>query len=77
MECARVGAIPWHSVRFATRIEDPRDDHATALGFVSGASAASVLRATDELAKMMFRMHERVMKNAEMSEKLGRSKLVE
>ena len=32
------------------------------LGSVSGASAASVLRATDELAKMMFRMRERVMK---------------
>jgi hypothetical protein len=47
------------------------------LGFVSGASAASILRVTDELAKMMFRMHESVMKNAEMSEKLGRSKLVE
>jgi hypothetical protein len=47
------------------------------LGFVSGASAAPVLRATDELAKMMFRMRARVMKNAEMSEKLGRSKLVE
>jgi four helix bundle protein len=47
------------------------------LGFVSGASVASILRVTDELAKMMFRMHESVMKNAEMSEKLGRSKLVE
>jgi four helix bundle protein len=38
------------------------------LGFVSGASTAVVLRATDELAKMMFRMRERVMKNVDVSE---------
>jgi four helix bundle protein len=35
-------------------------------GFVSGFHR--VLRATDELAKMMFRMRERVMKNVDVSE---------
>jgi hypothetical protein len=38
------------------------------LGFVSGASTAPVLRETDEPAKMMFRMRERVMKNLDGSE---------
>jgi hypothetical protein len=47
------------------------------LGFVSGASTAPVLRATDELAKMMFRMRERVIKKADVSERLRRSKPVE
>ena len=43
------------------------------LGFVSGASTGPVLRATDELAKMMFRMRERVMKDAEVSENAQRA----
>jgi hypothetical protein len=67
MECARVWAIPWHSVRFVRELET----HvmiAQRLGFVSGASTAPVLRATDEPAKMMFRMRERVMKNLDGSE---------
>ena len=43
------------------------------LGFVSGASTGRVLQATDELAKMMFRMRERVMKNVEICERSRRS----
>ncbi len=38
------------------------------LGYVSEAKAGPVLRATDELAKMLFRMRERVMNNIGVSE---------
>jgi hypothetical protein len=38
------------------------------LGFVSDVSAGPVLRATDELARMLFRMRERVMRNIEVLE---------
>jgi len=43
------------------------------LSFVSEASAEHVLRATDELARMLFRMRQRVMKNAEASENAKRA----
>jgi four helix bundle protein len=38
------------------------------LGFASSASAGQVLRKSDELARMIFRMRERVMKNIGVSE---------
>ncbi|HKM82730.1 MAG TPA: four helix bundle protein [Candidatus Acidoferrum sp.] len=38
------------------------------LGYVSEANARPVLRATDELAKMLFRMRERVTNKTEVSE---------
>jgi len=38
------------------------------LGYVSEAKAGAVLRATDEVARMLFRMRERVMNNIEVSE---------
>ncbi len=38
------------------------------LGYVSEAKAGPVLRATDELAKMLFRMRQRVMNEIEVSE---------
>jgi four helix bundle protein len=38
------------------------------LGYVSETKAGPVLRATDELAKMLFRMRERVMNNIGVSE---------
>jgi len=38
------------------------------LGYVSEANAGAALRATDELAKMLFRMRQRVMHEIEVSE---------
>jgi len=38
------------------------------LGYVSEAKSGPLLRATDELAKMLFRMRERVMNNIGVSE---------
>ncbi|HYW67435.1 MAG TPA: four helix bundle protein [Candidatus Dormibacteraeota bacterium] len=38
------------------------------LGFAPAASAEQVLRATDELARMLFRMRQRVMHEIEVSE---------
>jgi four helix bundle protein len=43
------------------------------LGFASAASAEQVLRATDELARMLFRMRERVMNNIGASESAKRT----
>jgi four helix bundle protein len=43
------------------------------LGYVSEANAGPVLRATDELAKMLFRMRERVMNNIGASESARRT----
>jgi four helix bundle protein len=43
------------------------------LGFASAASAEQVLRATDELARMLFRMRERVMSNIGASESTKRT----
>jgi four helix bundle protein len=43
------------------------------LGFASPASAEQVLRATDELARMLFRMRERVMSNIGVSESVKRT----
>jgi four helix bundle protein len=47
-------------------------DIAQRLGFVSAASAEQILRATDELARMLFRMRERVMKNTRACENAER-----
>lgn len=43
------------------------------LGFVSEAKAGPVLRASDELAGMLFRMRERVMNNRGASESVKRT----
>lgn len=43
------------------------------LGFTSTASAGQVLRATNELASMLFRMRERVMNNIGASESAKRT----
>jgi four helix bundle protein len=43
------------------------------LGFASAASAERVLRGTDELARMLFRMRERVMNNIGASESAKRT----
>ncbi len=43
------------------------------LGFASAVSAEEVLRATDELARMLFRTRERVMKNIGVSEGTART----
>ncbi|MGB2676813.1 MAG: four helix bundle protein [Candidatus Acidiferrum sp.] len=43
------------------------------LGFTSAASAEQVLRATDELARMLFRMRERVLNNVGTSENAKRT----
>jgi four helix bundle protein len=43
------------------------------LGFASAASAEQVLRGTDELARMLFRMRERLMNNIGASESAKRT----
>ena len=43
------------------------------LGYVSDAKSGTLLRATDELAKMLFRMRERVVHNIGVSESAART----
>ena|SRR5208282_1321091 len=43
------------------------------LGYVSEAKSGPILRATDELAKMLFRMRERVLNNGGSSENAKRT----